>query len=76
MCSQKEAVVKVAMVQKITNRVLEVTDAELENLGDCEFRVKLVNHRANLQHGGELINNLVYFARSCQFYSSSEITTE
>ncbi|XP_063685744.1 vinculin-like isoform X7 [Bolinopsis microptera] len=48
--SPKEAVVKVAMVQKITNRVLEVTDAELENLGDCEFRVKLVNHRANLQH--------------------------
>ena len=42
---------KVAMVQKITNRVLEVTDAELENVGDCEYRVKLVDHRANLQQG-------------------------
>ena len=39
------------MVQKITNRVLEVTDAELENLGECDYRVKLVNHRANLQQG-------------------------
>ena len=49
--SQKEAVVKVAMVQKITNRVLEVTDAELDNVGDCEYRVKLVGHRANLEQG-------------------------
>ncbi|KAL5267420.1 hypothetical protein ACHWQZ_G004455 [Mnemiopsis leidyi] len=47
--SPKEAVVKVAMVQKITNRVLEVTDAELDNVGDCEYRVKLVGHRANLE---------------------------
>ena len=39
------------MVQKITNRVLEVTEAELENVGDCEYRVKLTVHKANLEQG-------------------------
>ena len=39
------------MVQKITNRVLEVTDAELENLGPGEYKNKLQADRVGLENG-------------------------
>lgn len=42
---------KVSMVQKITNRVLEVTDAELENLGPGEYKNKLQADRVGLENG-------------------------
>ena len=39
------------MVQKITNRVLEVADNELENVGPCEYKTKLQAEKVNLENG-------------------------
>ena len=46
---------KVATIQKITNRVLEVTEAELENVGDCQYRVRLTAQKVNLENGQSIV---------------------